>query len=98
MVVQCQPVGLENTHTSTLYGLNRLYVGIYMCVDKCMQNQLVKKNETMDLKESGKWYVSGFGERKEKGEIIWKERTETFLRWIKQVLMLCSSLPPPGNL
>lgn len=57
-----RPNGQPWKHTcNTLYGLNRLYVGIYMHTHICLQEQLVGKRGAVNVQESQEWYVRGLG-------------------------------------
>lgn len=55
-------------HRVTLYGLSRLYLGIYMHI--YVHSITINKKEVMNFKESKEDYMGRSGERKRKGENV----------------------------
>lgn len=67
LVVQCQIVSPAGIHISM--GLNRSYLGIYMCMQVDMHAITIdEKKEEMNLRESGDMYIEWFGGWRQKGE------------------------------
>lgn len=61
---------MKTQYGVSLYGLSKLYIGIYIYVCANMYVIIINENEVMNLKDSREVYIEGFGGRRRKGDII----------------------------